>query len=63
MTTDAERAVYQRQAEHYAKVREKRAACPHNNLKTYGDGMCYGGCCDRYECTDCGKIITVEGAD
>lgn len=60
---EAKRTELLRQADHYAKVRARRAACPHANLKPYGDGMCYEGCCDRYECVDCGKIITVEGAD
>ena len=26
-------------------------------------GSCYEGCCDKYECTKCGKIEYDEGAD
>jgi hypothetical protein len=40
-----------------------RASCSHENYGDYGDGMCYEGCCDRYQCKDCGKIWTEEGAD
>lgn len=25
-------------------------------------GECYEGCCDKYQCTKCGKRITVEVA-
>lgn len=41
---------------------EKRLDCKHENSDDYGDGMCYEGCCNRYQCNDCGKIWTEEVA-
>lgn len=37
--------------------------CLHEHYESYGDGMCYEGCCDRYKCLDCGRIFLEEGAD
>jgi len=37
------------------------AACNHRNTKDIGS--CDDGCCDKYECQDCGRHFMVECPD
>lgn len=36
--------------------------CKHRNSKPNGE-TCSEGCCDYYECKDCGKVFLVECPD
>lgn len=36
--------------------------CQHTNSHSTGD-TCYQGCCDYYQCDDCGKRFLVECPD